>query len=107
MPVGVGQVGASSFPAQLKLPRYPVPVLRIGRLAVDRLAQGRQFGQEQTRFALKPALEVAERVGIHAVIVDAKDEGARAFYERLGFVPFNDAPLSLFLPVATLRRASG
>ena len=36
MPVGVGQVGASSFPAQLKLPRYPVPVLRIGRLAVDR-----------------------------------------------------------------------
>ena len=105
--VGVGQVGAPSFPAHLKLPRYPVPVLRIGRLAVDRRAQGRQLGQELTRFALKLALELAERVGIHAVIVDAKDEGARAFYERLGFVPFNDAPLSLFLPVATLRRASG
>ena len=107
MPVGVGQVGASSFPAQLKLPRYPVPVLRIGRLAVDRRAQGRQLGHQLTRFALKLALELAERVGIHAVVVDAKGEGARVFYERLGFTPFNDSPLSLFLSIATLRRASG
>ena len=105
--VGVGQVGAPSFPAHLKLPRYPVPVLRIGRLAVDRRAQGRQLGHQLTRFALKLALELAERVGIHAVVVDAKDESARVFYERLGFTPFNDSPLSLFLSIATLRRASG
>lgn len=105
--VSAGQVGTASFPAGLKLPRYPVPVLRIGRLAVDRRAQGQRLGRALVRFALNLALELAGRVGIHAVVVDAKNAAAREFYERLGFVAFRDAPLSLFLPVATLRRAAG
>lgn len=105
--VSAGQVGTASFPAGVKLPRYPVPVLRIGRLGVDRRAQGRRLGRDLVRFALHLALELAGRVGIHAVVVDAKNAAARDFYERLGFVPFKDAPLSLFLPMATLRRASG
>ncbi len=103
--VSAGQVGTASFPAHMKLPRYPVPVLRIGRLAVDRRAQGRQLGQELVRFALKVALDLAGRVGIHAVVVDAKNDEAREFYERLGFIQFVDARLSLFLPVATVRQA--
>lgn len=105
--VSAGQVGTASFPAGLKLPRYPVPVLRIGRLAVDRRAQGQRLGRALVRFALNLALELAGRVGIHAVVVDAKNAAAREFYERLGFVAFRDAPLSLFLPIATLRRAAG
>jgi GNAT superfamily N-acetyltransferase len=105
--VSAGQVGTASFPAGLKLPRYPVPVLRIGRLAVDRRAQGQRLGRALVRFALNLALELAGRVGIHAVMVNAKNAAAREFYERLGFVAFRDAPLSLFLPVATLRRAAG
>ena len=98
--------GRASFPAGLKLPRYPVPVLRIGRLAVDRGAQGQRLGRALARFALNLALELAGRVGIHAVVVDAKNAAAREFYGRLGFVAFRDAPLSLFLPVATLCRAA-
>jgi GNAT superfamily N-acetyltransferase len=105
--LSVGQVGTASFPSELKLPRYPVPVLRIGRLAVDRRAQGHRLGRELMRFALHLSLDLAGRVGIHAVVIDAKNDVARAFYERLGFVVFRDAPLSLFLPIATLRRASG
>ena len=105
--VSAGQAGAPSFPAGVKLPRYPVPVLRIGRLAVDRRAQGQRLGRELVRFALNLALELAGRVGIHAVVVDAKNAAARDFYERLGFISFRDAPLSLFLPVATLRLAAG
>jgi GNAT superfamily N-acetyltransferase len=105
--VSAGQVGTASFPAGVKLPRYPVPVLRIGRLGVDRRAQGRRLGRDLVRFALYLALELSGRVGIHAVVVDAKNAAARDFYERLGFVPFRDAPLSLYLPIATLRRASG
>ncbi len=104
--VSVGQVGAASLPPELKLPRYPVPALRIGRLAVDRRAQGKQFGRDLMRFALNLALELAGRVGIHAVVVDAKNDAARDFYQRLGFAQFRDAPLSLFLPMATLRQAS-
>jgi GNAT superfamily N-acetyltransferase len=104
--VSAGQVGAAAFPAGLKLPRYPVPVLRIGRLAVDRRAQDRHLGQELLRFALNLALELADQVGIHAVVVDAKHAAARQFYEGLGFIPFRDAPLSLFLPIATVRNAA-
>ena len=104
--VSVGQVATTSFPDPSKLPRYPIPVLRIGRLAVDQRSQGQRLGQELMRFAFNLALELADRVGIHAVVVDAKNEAAREFYERLGFAPFKDARLSLFLPIATLRRAA-
>lgn len=103
--VSAGQVGTASFPAGLKLPRYPVPVFRIGRLAVDRRVQGAGLGAVLMRFALNLALDLAGRVGIHAVVVDAKDEAARAYYQRLGFIEFQDAPLSLFLPIASLRSA--
>ena len=47
-----------------------------------------------------------ECVGIHAVVVDAKDDAAKAYYERLGFIAFRDLPLSLFLPIASLRAAA-
>ncbi len=104
--VSAGQVGTASFPDELKLPRYPVPVLRIGRLAVDRRTQGRSLGRDLMRFALKLALELAGSVGIHAVVVDAKDDVAREFYARLGLTPLRDTALSLFLPIATLRRAA-
>ncbi len=104
--VAVGQVGAASFPAELKLPRYPVPVFRVGRLAVDRRVQGAGLGAVLMRFALNLALDLAGRVGIHAVVVDAKDETARAYYRRLGFIAFRDAPLSLFLPLVSLRKAA-
>ena len=103
--VGVGQVGAPAFPSNLKLPRYPVPVFRIARLAVDRRAQGRQLGRDLVRFGLNLAQKLAGRVGIFAVVVDAKDESAGDFYRRLGFAALSDMPLSLFLPMATLRRA--
>lgn len=105
--VSAAQVGTSSLPGRLKLPRYPVPALRIGRLAVDRRAQGRSLGRELIRFGLNLSLELAGRVGIYAVVIDAKNEAAREFYERLGFVRFRDSPLSLFLPIATLRKALG
>jgi ribosomal protein S18 acetylase RimI-like enzyme len=91
----------------LKLPRYPVPVLRIGRLAVDRGAQGQRLGRALLCSALNLAPELAGRVGTHAVVVGAKNAAAREFYERLGFVAFRDAPLSLFLTVVTFRRAVG
>lgn len=103
--VSVGQVAAVSMPPTLKLPRYPVPILRIGRLAVDRRAQGQGLGQDLLAFALHLALDFADRVGLWAVVVDAKHEMAAAWYQRLGFVATQDDALCLFLPVATLRAA--
>ncbi len=98
-------VQLAELPAQTvrKLPRYPlVPATLLGRLAVDRRQQGKGYG----RFLLADALYRAARseIASFAVIVDAKDESARRFYERESFLPFLDQPMKLFRPMADIRR---
>jgi len=102
--VSVGQVEAQALPLQLKLPRHPAPMLRIGRLAVDKRAQGKGIGRDLLAFALHLALEFAERVGLYAVVVDAKDAQAAEFYRRLHFEPTLDDALCLFLPLSRLSK---
>ena len=103
--VSAGQVATTSLPSQLKLPRYPAPMLRIGRLAVDARHQGKGIGQNLLAFALRLAVEFSQRVGLYAVVVDAKHDKAQAFYVKLGFIACVDNPLCLYLPVATLEQA--
>ena len=98
-------VQLSELPEQTvrKLPRYPlVPATLLGRLAVDRRQQGKGCG----RFLLADALYRAAQseIASFAVIVDAKDDGARRFYERESFLPFQDEPMKLFRPMADIRR---
>lgn len=102
--VSVGQVAARALPSGLKLPRHPAPVLRIGRLAVDKRTQGNGIGRELLAFALRLALDFAERVGLYAVVVDAKDTQAAGFYRRLHFEPTLDDELCLFLPLSRLAK---
>lgn len=86
-----------------RLPRYPlVPATLLGRLAVDRRFQGRGYG----RFLLADALYRVARseIASFAVIVDAKDESARRFYERESFLPLVDQPMKLFRPVADIKQ---
>ena len=86
-----------------RLPRYPlVPATLLGRLAVDRRQQGRGYG----RFLLADALMRAVRseIASFAIVVDAKDEAARSFYERESFLPFPDRPMKLFRPMADIRK---
>jgi len=102
--VSAGQVATKQLPEGLKLPRYPAPMLRIGRLAVDSRQQGRGVGQDLLAFALRLALEFSQQVGLYAVLVEAKDNKAKAFYTRLGFIETVDNPLCLYLPIATLAK---
>lgn len=95
----------AELPAQTvrKLPRYPlVPATLLGRLAVDRRQQGKGYG----RFLMADALHRAVRseIASFAVIVDAKDENARRFYERESFLPLPDQPMKLFRPMADIRQ---
>jgi GNAT superfamily N-acetyltransferase len=86
-----------------KLPRYPlVPATLLGRLAVDRRHQGKGYG----RFLLADALHRAVRseIASFAVIVDAKDDNARKFYERESFLPFREQPMKLFRPTADIEQ---
>ncbi len=83
-----------------RLPRYPtVPTVRLGRLAVDRLFQGQGLGGA----LLADALDRAARseIAAYAMMVDAKNETASAFYHHHGFIPLPDSPRVLFLPLAT------
>ena len=86
-----------------KLPRYPlVPVARIGRLAVSVAYQKRQLGAALLWDAGLRAMQSG--MGVFALVVDAKDETAAAFYKRHGFVGFSSNPLSFVLPIATLAK---
>jgi len=79
-------------------------MLGIGRLAVDVRRQGKGIGQDLLAFALHLALEFSERVGLYAVVVDAKDEKAATFYRRLDFESTLDDPLCVFLPLSRLAQ---
>jgi ribosomal protein S18 acetylase RimI-like enzyme len=89
-----------------RLPHYPVPAALLGRLAVDRSSQGQQLGRYLLFDALSRVLHAAETLAVYALVVDAKNDSARAFYERYGFRRFPDTPSRLFIPIETLRRAA-
>lgn len=103
--VSAGQIATASLSSQSKLPRYPAPILRIGRLAVDSRHQGKGIGQDLLAFALRLAVEFSQRVGLYAVVVDAKHDKAKVFYIKLGFIACVDNPLCLYLPVATIEHS--
>lgn len=70
-----------------KLPRYPIPVLGLVRLAVDRGARSKGVGAQLLRYVLRLAEKMTEEIGCAGVVVDAKP-GAVAFYAKYGFTPF-------------------
>jgi predicted GNAT family N-acyltransferase len=94
----------SSTPSETvvkKLPRYPVaPVARLGRLAVDRRFEGQQLGRALLWDAAQRAL--ASSVAAFALVVDAQDDRAAAFYRHHGFIDFGSTALQRFLPLASL-----
>lgn len=105
--LSAGDVPLQDVPDELarKLPRYPVvPIIRIGRLAVDRTFQGRRLGAALLWDAAMRALRA--EMGVFALAVDAKDESASAFYRNFGFQSFASAPDRLILPLATLAKAA-
>ncbi|HXG65015.1 MAG TPA: GNAT family N-acetyltransferase [Blastocatellia bacterium] len=87
-----------------KLPRYPIPVVHMGRLAVDLRAQGKGLGELLLIDALKRAAQAAEQLGIYAVEVRALNERARDFYLKYGFTPLLDDELHLYLPMKVIRK---
>lgn len=85
-----------------KLPRYPVvPAVRLGRLAVDQAFVGQGLGGALLADALHRAAR--SEIAAYAMLVEAKDESAVAFYLHHGFIALPDSPHSLFLPLASIR----
>ncbi|MEQ1685344.1 MAG: GNAT family N-acetyltransferase [Burkholderiaceae bacterium] len=98
-------VSTDELPVSLakKLPRYPqLPVTLLGRLAIDQASKGRGVGQFLLMDALRRSLRAAAGIAAMAVLVDAKDEAAEAFYRHFSFLPLQDQPRRLFLPMKTI-----
>jgi ribosomal protein S18 acetylase RimI-like enzyme len=88
--------------AAKKLPRYPlVPAVRMGRLAIDRAFVGQGLGSALLADAL--VRSVQSEIAAFALVVDAKDQQAKEFYEHHGFIALPDSPLTLFLPLASVK----
>jgi GNAT superfamily N-acetyltransferase len=91
---------------QKKLPRYPiVPAILLGRLAVDQRYQGQGLGAFLLVDALRRSL--INEIVAAAVVVDAKDDAARSFYEYHNFISLAEQPLRLFLPMTLIARQLG
>jgi GNAT superfamily N-acetyltransferase len=113
--VAVGQIDRDDIPGQARggLPRYPLPVLRLARLAVHEAFQGRGLGRRLAAYAFTVALQVRVAAGCVGVVVDALSDRV-GFYEDLGFVevelvsghsPMRPQPVAMFLPLASVEAA--
>jgi len=87
-----------------KLPRYPVAAAIIGRLGVDENYQGRSYGRFILFDALDRTLRASASMAVHAVLVDAKNEAARAFEKKFGFQELPGIPGRLFIPLEMIAR---
>ena len=108
---GYYTLSAASFekddlPAELarQLPHYPVPAAVIGRIAVDHRNQGRGIGEILLLDAIRRVVRASNAIGVYAIVVDAKNDRARAFYERYGFRTFPSTSRRLFLPLQTFEK---
>jgi GNAT superfamily N-acetyltransferase len=113
--VAAGNIEGDALPASIRraLPRYPLPVLRLARLAVDATARGHGVGSALLRHVFLLALKMSEDYGCVGVVVDAKS-GAIDFYSRIGFsvldvsegeLESRPRPKPMFLPLDLVAKA--
>jgi GNAT superfamily N-acetyltransferase len=114
--VSSGEMVAEKLAKSLRrrLPAYPLPILRLARLAVDERFQGHGIGRLLLRAILTLALEMRDRLGCIGIVVDAKPD-AVTFYSSLGFTPIDlisgalgdrPEPVAMFLPIGQIAAAA-
>jgi GNAT superfamily N-acetyltransferase len=105
----VGQVTCDDAPERLTkgLARHPVPIMLLARLAVSVKLQSRGVGAGLLKDAMLRTLQAADIAGIRAFAVHAKDDDARRYYERFGFIASPSDPYHLFVLIKDLRRIAG
>ncbi|MHB1532965.1 GNAT family N-acetyltransferase [Acidithiobacillus sp.] len=103
--LAAGSVDPESAPPRVMkgLARHPVPVLILARLAVDQNHQGKGLGKALLKDALLRTAQAADIAGIRCLLVHAKDEAARQWYEAWDFEPSPTDPYHLFLMLEDLK----
>ncbi len=103
-----GEVSLEQCPPRIResMPsHYPVPVMRLARLAIDKREQGSGLGRALMKDALLRTVVAADIAGLRALVVDAIDEKAKQFYMKFGFDGSPIGPLQLFLRIDDVRAA--
>ena len=105
--LSAGSLATDDLPeiVRRRLPRYPVPIVLLGRLAVAKSHQVKGLGSILLADALQRSVQASQLMAVYAVVVDALNGRAAEFYQQFGFIPLPSQPLTLFLPmesVATL-----
>ena len=100
-----GTVEFAAAPGRVtkELARHPVALMLLARLAVDKRFTGKGLGTELLRDTLLRTFAAADIAGLQAVVVDAKGEAAKQFYEKVGFEAFLDQPFRLALILKDVR----
>ncbi len=103
--LSVGAVEHAEAPRRVSqgLARHPVPVMLLARLAVARAEQSRGLGKALLKDALLRTAQAADIAGIRALLVHAKDDEVRQWYERFDFEPSPTDPFHLFLLMKDLE----
>ncbi|MCK7578293.1 MAG: GNAT family N-acetyltransferase [Chromatiales bacterium] len=103
--LAVGSVDPEAAPSRVAkgLARHPVPVMILARLAVDKAHQRKGLGQALLKDALLRTAQAADIAGIRCLLVQAKDEAARDWYESWEFEPSPSDPYHLFLMLKDLK----
>lgn len=98
--LSAASVAANTLPEQWrkKLPRYPVPVALLGRLAVSQPFHGQGLGSILLVDACKRVAAASETLAVAAIVVDAKSSQAAAFYQHFGFIELPGQPGRWLLP---------
>lgn len=101
----IGSVRMADAPRKLVrgLPGYPIGMVLLARLAIDRKEQGTGLGAELLADALRRALHAGESAAARLIVVDALDDQAARFYQRFGFIPAPEHPLRLFRRLKDIR----
>lgn len=104
--LAVGLVEQEQAPERMKkgLAKYSIPIMLLARLAVDLHWQKRGVGAGLLKDAMLRTLQAADIAGIRALVVHAKDETARTFYQRFDFLPSPTDPLHLFMLLKDVRK---
>lgn len=104
-----GSVAHEQTPERVKkgLARHPIPVMILARLAIDLRMQGQRLGQGLLKDALTRTVHAADIGGLRAMLVHAKDDAARAFYEHFNFEPSPTDPYHLFMLIKDVKRILG
>ncbi|MCR5348913.1 MAG: GNAT family N-acetyltransferase [Bacilli bacterium] len=106
--LSAAEIRCTELPVRLAkgLPGYPVPAIRIARLAVDMSQHGKGYGASLLKAALARSLAASYSIAAHLVLVEAKPS-AKGFYERYGFVRVLETESTYVLPMATIQKAMG